>query len=177
MHVPFRRPNNQKTAVIVHASDLTPRLRQRTTASMFISQQTRHLVWDSNYYFSFFIFQLVGLVFFFTKLSQKKLTPDFADRFGQCGRPKIGNVHIPCSRRRIQLVCGKAPCAIRISHLPSPVLLPGERGMHPHRKTQNTQVSLSTSAIITYYDMQPSCYFCSFCGLGLGVFFCACVAI
>ena len=46
------------------------------TFSMFISPETRHLAWGSNIFtFVFFIFQLVGLLFFFTKQSQKKWTP------------------------------------------------------------------------------------------------------
>ena len=38
-------------------------------------------------YFSFFIFLLVGLVYFFYETLSKKVDPIFADRFAQCGRP------------------------------------------------------------------------------------------
>ena len=39
-------------------------------------------------YFSFFIFLLVGLVYFFYETLSKKVDPIFADRFTQCGRPR-----------------------------------------------------------------------------------------
>ena len=79
MHVSRRLACNQKAAASAQASDITPRLRRRALTSMFISLETRHLVWDSNNLFFIFIFQfLVGPVFFSTKQSQEKLTPNFA---------------------------------------------------------------------------------------------------
>ena len=79
MHVSRRLACIQKAAASAQASDITPRLRRRALTSMFISLETRHLVWDSNNLFFIFIFQfLVGPVFFSTKQSQEKLTPNFA---------------------------------------------------------------------------------------------------
>ena len=84
---------NQYSAVTACCSDFTPRLRRRAFLSMFISLETRHLAWDWNIFFFHFLFSLRLATFFFsTKISQKKLTPNFADRFGrfgQCGRPSL----------------------------------------------------------------------------------------
>ena len=48
MHAYAREAINQKAVVMARRSDLTPRLRRRASASMFISLETRHLVWGSN---------------------------------------------------------------------------------------------------------------------------------
>jgi hypothetical protein len=94
VHFSRRLAYDQKAAVIAHASDITPRLRRRALTSMFISLETRHLVWDSNNLFFFFYFSVGWPSFFFpTKQLQKKMTPNFADRFDQCGRPIIGEIH------------------------------------------------------------------------------------
>jgi len=81
MHAYAREAINQKAVVMARRSDLTPRLRRRASASMFISLETRHLVWGSNIFTSVFCFyfslkisvgKLVGLSFFFHKIITKK---------------------------------------------------------------------------------------------------------
>ena len=91
VHFSRRQTNNQKAAVIAHASDITLRLRQRARTSMFISLETGHFAWDSNNLFFIFIFQfLVGPVFFFHETISRKVDPQLRlYRFDQCGRPML----------------------------------------------------------------------------------------
>jgi hypothetical protein len=72
VHFSRRQTNNQKAAVIAHASDITLRLRQRARTSMFISLETGHLVWDSNNLFFIFHFSVGLLSFFFLRNNLKK---------------------------------------------------------------------------------------------------------
>jgi len=89
VHFSRRQTNNQKAAVIAHASDITPRLRRRARTSMFISLETGHLVWDSNnLFFIFYFFSWLVQFYFFHETISKKVDPNFADRFDQSGRPK-----------------------------------------------------------------------------------------
>ena len=58
------------------------------TSSMFISLEIRHLAWDSkNLFFIFYISVGWPSSLFRPNNLKKKLTPNFADRFGQSGRP------------------------------------------------------------------------------------------
>jgi len=81
---------NQYSAVTACYSDITPRLRRRASLSMFISLETRHFVWDSKLFLFYFLLSCCLARFVFsTKQSWKKLAPNFADRFGQSGRPRV----------------------------------------------------------------------------------------
>ena len=79
---------NQYSAVTACYSDITPRLRRRASLSMFISLETRHLVWDSKLFLLFFLLSCCLARFVFsTKQSWKKLAPTSLIVFGQSGRP------------------------------------------------------------------------------------------
>ena len=89
VHFSRRQTCDQKAAVIVHASDITPLLRRRARTSMIISLETGHLVWDSNnLFFTFYFFSWLVQFYFFHETISKKVDPNFADRFDQSGRPK-----------------------------------------------------------------------------------------
>jgi len=99
VHFSRRQTNNQKAAVIAHASDITPRLRRRARTSMFISLETGHLVWDSNnLFFIFYFFSWLVQFYFFHETISKKVDPNFADRFDQSGRPRL--MHLKRPKRR-----------------------------------------------------------------------------
>jgi len=73
---------------MAHVSDLSPRSRRLALLRCSFRYKNSPFGLGLKYFFLFFLlFSFVGCRYYFHETTLKKVDPNFADRFGQSGRP------------------------------------------------------------------------------------------